>query len=74
MIATQFGINDLVEDDEYNSYIAGVYRLLVSGASQLEISEHLRQIEITKIDLVSNHEHRKMVADKLKGLNVSSSD
>jgi len=68
------GINDSAPDDEYDSYIAGVYRLLVSGASGSEISEHLRQIEITQIEVATNPDHRKMVADKLKSLDVSLLD
>ena len=68
------GINDLAPNDEYDTYIAGVYGLLVSGASQAEISEHLRQVEITQIEVVSNSKRRKMVAEKLKTLNVSLID
>ncbi len=35
--------------DEYDSYIRGVYRLLASGASASEIAEHLYEIEIGPI-------------------------
>jgi hypothetical protein len=31
--------------DEYDSYIAGVYRLLAGGASESEIAAHLASIE-----------------------------
>ena len=30
--------------DEYDGYIAGVYRLLASGASPEQVAQHLRQI------------------------------
>jgi hypothetical protein len=31
--------------DEYDSYVGGVYRLLASGASALQIAEHLAGLE-----------------------------
>lgn len=64
------GINDLAPDDEYDSYIGGVYRILASGASEHQIIEHLRQLEITKMELSSNEEKLKNVAEKLMKLNV----
>jgi hypothetical protein len=46
------GINDVPEaQDEYDSYVGGVYRLLASGASEDQLIEHLRRIETTSIGL-----------------------
>jgi hypothetical protein len=36
---------DDVLSDEYDSYIGGVYRLLVSGASCERVAEHLAELE-----------------------------
>ena len=65
------GVNDPAPNDEYDRYIGGVYRLLVSQASNAEICEYLRQQEITQMEMVTNPEHRRMVADKLMRLDVS---
>jgi hypothetical protein len=65
------GVNDLAPDDEYDSYVAGVFQLLIANASGTEIAEHLRQIEIRKMGNVSNPENRKRVATLLKRLDVS---
>ena len=64
------GINDLAPYDEYDSYIGGIYRLLASGASEIEIIEHLRQLEITYMES-TNQERRKDAAKKLINLNIS---
>ena len=68
------GVNDLAPNDEYDRYIGGVYRLLVSQASNAEISEYLHLQEVTQMEMVTNLEHRKMVADKLMRLDVSLDD
>ena len=39
------GVKDGGPQDEYDSYIGGVYRLLVSGATAAQVAEHLRKIE-----------------------------
>ncbi len=65
------GINDLAPDDEYNSYVGGIYRLLASGASEFQIIEHLHQLEITQMEISSNREKLKNVAEMLMKLNVS---
>ena len=65
------GVNDLAPDDEYDSYVADIYRLLISGASRTEIAAHLRQIEITWMSSVTDREHRDNIAEKLINLKVS---
>jgi len=65
------GVNDLAPDDEYNSYVGGIYRLLASSASEYQIIEHLHRLEITKMEVSSNRKKLKDVAEKLMKLNVS---
>lgn len=65
------GINDIAPENEYASYVAGVYRLLAAGSSAVEISEHLRQVEINEIEMTTTLEHRAMVAKKLMDIDVS---
>ncbi len=65
------GINDSAPDNEYDSYVGGIYRLLASCVSEYQIIEHLRQLEIVKMEVSSNREKLKDVAEKLMKLNVS---
>ena len=65
------GINDSGPDDEYDSYVGGIYRLLVSGASEYQIMERLYQLETTSMGMNGNREGLKSVAEKLMKLNVS---
>jgi hypothetical protein len=37
--------------DEYDGYIGHIYSLLLSGASQQDIAEHLRSIEVDRMGL-----------------------
>lgn len=64
------GVNDLAPGDEYDSYIGGVYRLLASGADTKTIEDHLRNLELTEME-VSSGPRRKVVAKKLSSLNVA---
>ena len=64
------GVNDYAPKDEYDAYIATIYRLLVSGGTEDELCEHLRQLEITQMESPTNANHRRMVAKKLMKLNV----
>ncbi len=65
------GINDSFPDDEYDSYVGGIYRLLASGASEFQIIERLYQLETISMGLNGNQERLKNVAEKLMKLNVS---
>ena len=47
--------------DEYDSYIGGVYRLLASGASPHTVAEHLAHVEAEQMGL-------GLAADKLMGV------
>ena len=39
------GVRHIAPRDEYDAYVAGIYRLLVAGASPDNVAEHLAQIE-----------------------------
>lgn len=70
------GVGDVPEAaDEYDSYIGGVYKLLELGASQDDIGNYLREIEVDRIEMVDAdrqpllpEQKRKAVASSLKGL------
>jgi hypothetical protein len=48
------GVNEVPEAaDEYDSYIGGVYELLVEGAPEEKIGLYLRQIEIDQMEMVN---------------------
>ena len=41
------GVRDVPEaQDEYDPYVVGVYKLLVSGASEGEIADHLYRVDL----------------------------
>jgi hypothetical protein len=65
------GINDSGPNDEYDSYVGGIYRLLASNASEYQIIERLYQLETISMGLSGNRERLKNVAEKLMKLNVS---
>src|SRR5688500_4481596 len=59
------GINDFGPDDEYDSYVGGIYRLLASGADEYKIIERLYQLETTSMGCNGDRERLKSVAEKL---------
>lgn len=65
------GINAVGLDDEYDSYIGEIYRLLKSGASECQIIERLYQFETISMGLNGNREMLKSATEKLMKLNVS---
>ena len=66
------GVNDVPEaQDEYDSYVGGVYRMLASGGSEDEIVDHLWKIEMHTMGLDANRERLRPIATKLKSLNIS---
>jgi hypothetical protein len=47
------GVNDVPEAaDEYDRYIGGIYGLIQRNASERDISEHLRSLEIDEMGMV----------------------
>jgi hypothetical protein len=64
------GVNDIFPKDEYDAYIGGVYRLLVSGSTEDELCDHLLQLEITQMESPTSNDHRRVIANKLMRLDV----
>ncbi len=55
--------------DEYDSYAVGVYDLLSSDASEQELVDHLRRIEVERMGVGSNPDMPLIaVAAKLRGV------
>lgn len=65
------GINDSGPDDEYDSYVGGIYRLLTSGVDEYKLVERLYQLETMSMGLRGDRERVKGIAEKLLKLNVS---
>lgn len=61
------GVSDEpMAQDEYDFYIPGIYRLLVEGANDATIAEHLAQIETQQIGLSSREDRNLRVASLLR--------
>lgn len=61
-------------EDEYDSYIGPIYRMLTSGASTEDLVERLFHIEVFTIGLTTKPNRReelREVAGKLLELNIS---
>ena len=66
------GISDFPEArDEYNGYVDGVYKLLVSGATVRDVAAHLAQIERDTLGLSTSLEGPRDIAEKLCALSVT---
>ena len=67
------GVEDVPEaQDEYDSYVGGVYRLLASRCSADDLIDYLTKIETDMMGLSPPpREHLRALADRLLGLNVS---
>jgi hypothetical protein len=67
------GINDVPEaQDEYDSYVGGIYRLLASNCSTEQMVDHLAQIESQTMELGTPHcERLTQIANQLLQLDVS---
>jgi len=66
------GVNDVPEaQNEYVSYVGGVYRMLASGSSADEIVEYLWKIESHTMGLVAaNRERLRPIATRLMELDI----
>lgn len=58
--------------DEYDSYVGGIYRLLASGASASEIAYHLAHIERDSMGLSTSADSLTNVAEKLCSIEVKT--
>jgi hypothetical protein len=68
------GIADEVQD-EYDFYIDGLYRLIQAGSAEEVIAEHLRTIEVVRMEYPGQPLDRlRRVAAKLRGLQLPTID
>ena len=60
------GVKEIPEaQDEYDSYIGGIYRLIASHHSKEDIIEYLYKIEKENMGLFSKQSNLKVVAEEL---------
>jgi hypothetical protein len=66
------GIRDLPQcQSEYDRYIGGVYRLLVTGARPADMAQHLQSIQVEEMGLSTGQEEKlAAVAKRLCAINV----
>jgi len=63
------GVKDVPEaQDEYDSYVPGVYKLLIRRESEEKIFRYLWKIETDFMALCGNRNHTKAIAHKLAKL------
>ena len=69
------GVRECVKgEDEYDSYIGPVYRLLASGAPDKEIEDYLTQTEreTMGLSISSGHSHLSKVIGLLRKIDLDS--
>ena len=60
------GISDVIEaQDEYDSYVPGIHKMLISRSTEQEVFEYLWEIETQHMGLLGNRGHTEAVAGKL---------
>ena len=63
------GVRHIPEaQDEYNAYVAEVYRLLTKRASRQEIFDYLWWVETKHMSLCGDRQRTEMIAEKLAEL------
>jgi len=63
------GVNDVPEaQDEYDSYVWGVYSRLIRQASEQELFDYLWEMETGDIGLYGDASHTQAVVEKLMAL------
>ncbi|MGD8520816.1 MAG: hypothetical protein PVF56_06690 [Desulfobacterales bacterium] len=60
------GVSDIPEaNDEYDSYVSGVYKRLISRSTQKELYDFLWEVETQHMGLIGNRSHTEAIAKKL---------
>lgn len=63
------GVSDIPEaQDEYDSYVGGVYRLLITRATQHQIFDFLWDVETNRMGLFGNRSRTQNIAEQLHKL------
>ena len=66
------GVNDYGPDDEYDSYIGGIYRLLSGNPTEDQLIDHLHQIETETMGLpLRDKKSLHPIARKLMEIDVT---
>ena len=68
------GMNDALPRDEYEGYVADVYRALVNGKSEAGLVELLTAIENERIGLRASLKQKTEAARRLRALDVKLSE
>ncbi|MBL8542173.1 MAG: hypothetical protein JNJ63_00050 [Hyphomonadaceae bacterium] len=63
-----------VPEDEYESYVWPVYKLLIDGAPPQAIEGYLRWVAETQIEIEPPEERVALVVDKLLALKLANSE
>ena len=67
-------MNDALPRDEYEGYVADVYRALVNGKSEAGLVELLTAIENERIGLRASLKQKTEAARRLRALDVKLSE
>ena len=60
------GVSQVPEaQDEYDGYVGGVYKLLITHANRNELFLHLWQIETERMGLFGNRQQTEAIVDRL---------
>ncbi len=63
------GVKDIPEaQDEYDSYIGGVYSRLIRQVSERELFDYLWEVETVTMGLPGNPSHAEAIVEKLMAL------
>ena len=63
-----------VPEDEYESYVWPVYKLLIDGAPPEQVADYLRWAAQTQIALPSPEDRMGLVVDKLMALRLAKTE
>lgn len=63
------GVGNIPEaQDEYDSYVPAIYKMLTSRKPEHELYEHLWWLETEHMGLIGDRQRTRMIAAKLRGL------
>ena len=63
-----------VPEDEYESYVWPLYRLLIDGKDRVAIAEYLRWVAETKIEIPVPEHRLSLTLDKLMALRLAETE
>ena len=63
-----------VPEDEYESYVWPVYKLLIDGESREKVADYLRWVADAYITVSVSEDRLQVVVDKLMGLRLANAE